>query len=80
VNALTRAPDVFRAGVAVAPVTDWRLYDTIYTERYMGLPEANASGYDSTSAVKNVGAYRGGLLLLHGTADDNVHPLNTTRP
>jgi dipeptidyl-peptidase-4 len=79
VNALTRAPEVFRAGVAVAPVTDWRLYDTIYTERYMGLPAANAAGYDATSAVKNVAGFRGGLLLMHGLADDNVHPQNTTR-
>jgi dipeptidyl-peptidase 4 len=79
VNALTRAPDVFRAGVAVAPVTDWRLYDTIYTERYMGLPATNEAGYDTTSAVKNVAAFRGGLLLMHGLADDNVHPQNTLR-
>lgn len=77
--ALLRHPDVFRAGVAVAPVTDWRLYDTIYTERYMGLPAENAAGYAETSCLARAGALRGPLLLLHGLADDNVHPLHTLR-
>jgi dipeptidyl-peptidase-4 len=85
-DALTRRPDVFRCGVAVAPVTDWRLYDTIYTERYMGLPAAERSkpGYDATSSVElaKAKAHKGApcrLLLLHGLADDNVHPVNTLR-
>jgi dipeptidyl-peptidase-4 len=78
-NAMTRAADTFRAGVAVAPVTDWRLYDTIYTERYMGLPAENPEGYKATSAVEKAHGFRGGLLLMHGLADDNVHPENTLR-
>jgi dipeptidyl-peptidase 4 len=67
----------FKVGIAVAPVTDWRLYDTIYTERYMGLPEANEAAYNATSAVKAAKDLSGRLLLVHGTADDNVHLQNT---
>ncbi len=83
-DALTRRPDVFRCGVAVAPVTDWRLYDTIYTERYMGLPDQEKAAYDATSSVERAktAAFKGcpcRLLLLHGLADDNVHPVNTLR-
>jgi dipeptidyl-peptidase-4 len=77
VNALCRRSDVFRAGVAVAPVTDWRLYDTIYTERYMGRPSDNAAGYDEASCVKHASGMDGRLLLIHGTGDDNVHVQNT---
>jgi dipeptidyl-peptidase-4 len=66
-------PDVFRAGVAGAPVTDWALYDTFYTERYMGTPEDNASGYERSSVVAHAGELSRPLLVLHGTADDNVH-------
>ncbi|MBN1643033.1 MAG: S9 family peptidase [Anaerolineae bacterium] len=69
---MLRAPDVFRAGVAVAPVTDWRLYDTHYTERYMGHPEQNAEGYEDSSVLAHVENLTGGLLLVHGMADDNV--------
>ena len=69
--------DVFKVGVAVAPVTDWRLYDTIYTERYMGLPKDNAKGYDETASVKHAKTMNGKLLLLHGLGDDNVHAQNT---
>jgi len=69
---MTRAPDVFRAGVAVAPVTDWRLYDTHYTERYMGQPQANADGYRESSVLTHAQGLRGKLLLVHGMADDNV--------
>ncbi len=76
-NALFRAPDVFKAGVALAPVTDWRQYDTIYTERYMGLPQDNAEGYKESSPVTHAGNLRGKLLLAHGTGDDNVHFANT---
>jgi dipeptidyl-peptidase-4 len=78
-NALTRRSDVFKVGVAVAPVTDWRLYDTIYTERYMGLPSENAKGYEETSSVGHAAGMNGRLLLLHGMADDNVHVQNTVR-
>ena len=75
--ALVRYPEVFRAGVAGAPVTDFRNYDTIYTERYMRTPQENREGYDAGSAVKLAGRLEGALLLLHGMQDDNVHPSNT---
>ena len=75
--AMVRHPDVFAAAVAGAPVTDWRNYDTIYTERYMRTPKENAEGYDSGSAVKLATKLKGDLLLLHGMEDDNVHPSNT---
>lgn len=68
---------VFRAGVAVAPVTDWRNYDTIYTERYMNFPQVNPQGYDQSSAVKLANKLKAHLLIIHGTADDNVHITNT---
>ena len=74
---LTCHPDVFRVGVAIAPVTDWRLYDTIYTERYLGLPAARPDAYDETAAVAHAAALEGHLLLLHGTNDENVHVENT---
>lgn len=67
----------FSAGIAGAPPTDWRLYDTIYTERYMGLPEENKAGYDKTSVVKAAGNLHGKLLLIHGLMDDNVHAQNS---
>ena len=67
----------FRAGIAGAPVTDWRLYDTIYTERYMRMPQNNPEGYDSTSVVKGAAGLHGNLLILHGTMDDNVHMQNS---
>jgi dipeptidyl-peptidase-4 len=69
--------DRFKVGIAVAPVTDWHLYDSIYTERYMGLPNANQEAYEKTSAVKAAANLSGRLLLVHGTADDNVHIQNT---
>lgn len=75
--ALTRGAGVFRAGAAVAPVTDLRNYDTIWTERYMGLPADNPAGYDESSPMRWIDGYRGGLLLVHGTSDDNVHGSNT---
>lgn len=71
--ALTRAPGTFAAAAAVAPVTDWRLYDSIYTERYMGTPEANPEGYAEGSVLAGVAELADPLLVLHGTADDNVH-------
>ncbi len=78
-NALTMRGDVFKAGVAVAPVTDWRLYDTIYTERYMGLPKDNPEGYKQSSAITHAKKLEGHLLLIHGLGDDNVHVQNSMR-
>ncbi len=66
---------VFKAGVAVAPPTDWRYYDSVYTERYMRTPQENPEGYD-TNPIKRAGKLHGALLICHGTADDNVHPQN----
>jgi len=67
----------FSAGIAGAPVTDWRLYDSIYTERYMGLPKDNKEGYDKSSVVKAAANLHGKLLIAHGLVDDNVHVQNT---
>lgn len=69
----------FSAGVSGAPVTDWRLYDSIYTERYMGLPADNKAGYDATSVIKAADKLHGRLLLLHGLMDDNVHVQNSVQ-
>lgn len=74
--ALLRHPELFRAGFSGAPVTDWRNYDTIYTERYMRTPQENPQGYDASSAVKLAANLRGHLMLVHGMVDDNVHPAN----
>lgn len=67
---------VFRCGVAIAPPTDWRFYDTVYTERYMRTPQENPAGYD-TNPIQRAQKLHGALLICHGTADDNVHPQNT---
>lgn len=67
---------VFKAGVAVAPPTSWRYYDTVYTERYMRTPKENPTGYD-TNPIHRASKLHGALLICHGTADDNVHPQNT---
>jgi dipeptidyl-peptidase-4 len=80
---LTR-PDVYRAGAAAAPVADWRDYDTCYTERYLGLPDANAAAYDAASLLTAASAPldvhpQGPLLVLHGTADDNVYLFNSLK-
>jgi len=77
VMALLKEPDVFHVGVASAPVTDWRNYDTIYTERYMRTPQLNLEGYDLGSAFPYAENLRGKLLLMHGTVDNNVHPGNS---
>ena len=79
VMCLLRHPDVFRAAVASSSVTDWINYDTIYTERYMGLPDAgeNKAGYDEGSAMQYAKNLKGKLMLFYGTADNNVHPANT---
>ena len=72
-NLLFRSPDLFRVGVSVAPVPDQKLYDTIYQERYMGLPDENAEGYRSGSPINFAEGLRGKLLIVHGSGDDNVH-------
>jgi dipeptidyl-peptidase-4 len=74
---LLRHPDVFCAACASSPVTDYRLYDSIYTERYMGLPQDNKAGYDAGSALTYASKLQGRLMLYYGTADNNVHPANT---
>ncbi len=74
--ALTHS-DLFKVGVAVAPVTDWRDYDSIYTERYMGLPKDNAKGYEESSLLRAADKLYGALLLVHGSSDDNVHFQNS---
>jgi dipeptidyl-peptidase 4 len=71
--------DRFIAGVAVAPVTDWRDYDSIYTERYLGLPSEDPDGYRDFSVVNSAANLKGRLLLAHGTGDDNVHMENTVQ-
>jgi len=76
-TALFHAPDVFKAGVAVAPVTDWRLYDTAYTERYMGTPQENEAGYHESSPAYFAQNLKAKLMIAHGTGDDNVHFANT---
>ncbi|MHB1921111.1 MAG: S9 family peptidase [Chitinophagaceae bacterium] len=70
-------PGVFKVGIANSPVTDWRLYDDIYTERYMGLPAENPNGYFQSSAMNHAEGLTGHLLLIHSTMDDNVHVTNT---
>jgi dipeptidyl-peptidase-4 len=74
-----KAPEVFRAGVAGAPVTDWGLYDTHYTERYLDRPQANETGYAASSALPYAKDLKGSLLVMHGMADDNVLFLNSTK-
>ena len=75
--AITKGADVFSLAIAVAPVTNWRYYDNIYTERYMQTPHENASGYDENSPINHVDKLKGSYLLVHGSADDNVHVQNT---
>ena len=74
---MTKGADVYTAGISVAPVTNWRYYDTIYTERFMQTPAENASGYDDNSPVNHAEKLEGALLLVHGSADDNVHFQNS---
>jgi dipeptidyl-peptidase-4 len=76
-EALFNAPGVFKLGVSDAPVTDWKLYDTIYTERYMGRPQDNADGYQDSSPLNQAENISGKLMLVHGTGDDNVHFANS---
>jgi dipeptidyl-peptidase-4 len=77
VMAILRHPDVFTAASASSPPTDWRNYDTIYTERYMWIPEENKAGYDAGSAMTYADRLKGRLLIYYGTADNNVHPANS---
>lgn len=78
-NCLFQGADTFKMAIAVAPVTSWRFYDTIYTERYMQTPQENPTGYDNNSPISHVQKLKGDFLLVHGSADDNVHVQNTTR-
>ena len=78
-NCMFRFPDVFKVGVSVAPVPDQRLYDTIYQERYMGVPEQNAEGYQAGSPINFAEDLKGDLLIVHGSGDDNVHYQGTER-
>ena len=76
-NCILKGNDVFKAAIAVAPVTSWRYYDTIYTEVYNGLPKDNPKGYDENSPIHFADKLKGKLLIAHGTGDDNVHIQNT---
>ncbi len=75
--ALTKGADVFKTGIAVAPVTNWRYYDTVYTERFLRTPQENPKGYDENSPTEYANLLKGKFLLIHGTADDNVHFQNS---
>jgi dipeptidyl-peptidase-4 len=74
---MSRGDGIFKAGIAIAPVVDWRFYNSIYTERFMRTPEENFINYDLCSPLKYASQLQGNLLLVHGTSDDNVHYLNT---
>ncbi len=78
-NCIFQGADVFKAAIAVAPVTSWRYYDSIYTERYMQTPQENASGYDNNSPITHVAKLKGNFLLIHGSGDDNVHVQNSMK-
>ena len=79
VMSMLKKPDVYQVGVAGAPVTDWRNYDTIYTERYMRRPKDNPDGYKKNSAMNFVDGLKGKLSIHHGAVDDNVHPGNSVQ-
>ncbi len=78
-NCLFQGADTFKMAIAVAPVTSWRFYDSIYTERYMQTPQENENGYDQNSPITHVDKLKGNFLLIHGSGDDNVHVQNTMR-
>lgn len=77
ISCLEKGARYFKSAIAVAPVTNWRYYDSIYTERYMGLPKDNAKGYDENSPISHIKNIKGSLMIIHGTGDDNVHFQNT---
>ena len=77
--AITKGAEVFKMAIAVAPVTSWRFYDTVYTERYLRTPQENSSGYDDNSPLNFAHLMKGNYLLIHGTGDDNVHVQNSMR-
>jgi dipeptidyl-peptidase-4 len=74
---MSKGDGVFSAGISVAPVTNWRFYDNIYTERFMRTPLENAAGYDENSPINMINNLQGNLFLIHGLADDNVHFQNS---
>lgn len=74
---MTKGADYYKAGIAVAPVTNWKYYDTIYTERFLRTPQENSGGYENNSPINFVSALKGNFLIVHGSADDNVHYQNT---
>ena len=74
---MEKGSDVFKAGISVAPVTNWRFYDSVYTERYMRTPKENPDGYDDNSPLSHADKIKGNYLIIHGSADDNVHLQNT---
>ena len=76
-NCILKGNDIFSMAIAIAPVTSWRFYDSIYTERYMQTPQENASGYDDNSPINYAEKLKGNYLLVHGTGDDNVHVQNS---
>ena len=76
-NCILKGADVFNTAIAVAPVTSWRFYDSIYTERYMQTPEENPEGYDMNSPLFHADKLKGNYLIIHGSGDDNVHVQNT---
>jgi len=76
-NCIMKGNDVYKMAIAVAPVTNWRFYDSVYTERYMQTPQENASGYDDNSPINHVDKLKGKFLLIHGSGDDNVHVQNS---
>lgn len=78
-NCILKGNDTFKMAIAVAPVTNWRFYDSVYTERYMQTPQENASGYDENSPINHVEKLKGKFLLIHGSADDNVHVQNSMK-
>ena len=78
-NCLFKGNEVFNMAIAVAPVSSWRFYDSIYTERFLGTPQENPSGYDENSPLNHVDKLKGDFLLVHGSSDDNVHLQNTMR-
>jgi len=78
-NCILKGSDTFKMAIAVAPVTNWRFYDSVYTERYMQTPQENARGYDENSPINFAGMLKGKFLLIHGSADDNVHVQNSMK-